>query len=90
MISIRIAKIMITMILIKVDELRNLDSCEHIWERGVGFAQTPPQVTMIMIIMVMFMMMSIIIIMVEMILKSSRKIGRFPNAIANNNNNNEK
>ena len=30
--------------LLQVDELRNLDSCEHIWERGVGFAQTPPQV----------------------------------------------
>ena len=34
----------IATILTKVDELRNLDSCEHIWERGVGFAQTPPQV----------------------------------------------
>ena len=31
-------------LLLQVDELRNLDSCEHIWERGVGFAQTPPQV----------------------------------------------
>ena len=30
--------------ILQVDELRNLDSCEHIWERGVGFAQTPPQV----------------------------------------------
>ena len=28
---------------IKVDELINLDSCEYIWEKGVGFAQTPSQ-----------------------------------------------
>ena len=27
----------------KVDELINLDSCEYIWEKGVGFAQTPSQ-----------------------------------------------
>jgi hypothetical protein len=28
----------------EMEELTNLDSCEYIWERGVGFAQTPTQV----------------------------------------------
>jgi hypothetical protein len=28
----------------EVEELCNIDSCEYIWERGVGFAQTPSQV----------------------------------------------
>jgi hypothetical protein len=28
----------------EVDELRQLDSCEHIWEQGVGFVGTPGQV----------------------------------------------
>ncbi|XP_037947333.1 protein HID1 [Teleopsis dalmanni] len=27
----------------KVDELANIDSCEYIWEAGVGFAQSPPK-----------------------------------------------
>jgi len=28
----------------EVDELENLDSCEHIWEKGVGFAQNTAQI----------------------------------------------
>lgn len=27
----------------KVDELANIDSCEYIWEAGVGFAHSPPK-----------------------------------------------
>ncbi|EDW74400.1 uncharacterized protein Dwil_GK21409 [Drosophila willistoni] len=27
----------------KAEELANLDSCEYIWEAGVGFAQSPPK-----------------------------------------------
>lgn len=27
----------------KVDELQSIDSCEYIWEAGVGFAYSPPR-----------------------------------------------
>ena len=47
----------------KVDELRNLDSCEHIWERGVGFAQTSPQVLMMMVMVMVMMAMMVMMVM---------------------------
>lgn len=27
----------------KAEELANIDSCEYIWEAGVGFAHSPPK-----------------------------------------------
>lgn len=27
----------------KAEELANIDSCEYIWESGVGFAHSPPK-----------------------------------------------